>query len=182
MSKYHKGDKFIVEIKEVIESDNGRLYRSDFKTLTFDDNGLDKLQKYNKPTISEDTLEMERMKALNEGRNEVWELAKKLWHNDAKTNDDIYGIEYFIDIANEYTPQEALVKLEAYEKSKEIKVGDIVKDGKNYFLVTKRYDNTFEGMSDEGYLYCGLSLRDCEKTGKHIDLTDIFKQIGGADD
>ena len=51
---------------------------------------------------------------------------------------------------------------------------------KNYLLVTKRYNNTFEGMSDEGYLYCGLSLRDCEKTSKHIDLTNIFKQIGGG--
>ena len=27
------------------------------------------------PTISEDTLEMERIKALTEGRNEIWELA-----------------------------------------------------------------------------------------------------------
>lgn len=120
------------------------------------------------------------------GLEDAWELADKI--ADTLTTSEraeIFGYVVngitVMDILRDFTPQEALAKLEAYEKSKEIKVGDIVKEGKNYFLVTKRYNNTFEGMSDEGYLYCGLSLRDCEKTGKHIDLTDIFKQIGGAE-
>lgn len=176
MSKYHKGDKFIVEIKEVIESDNGRLYRSDFKTLTFDDNGLDRLQKYGEEQIP-------YSEAYNKGLNDAWELAKKLYEMKIEQLQEVFGaFETELEVMNYLTPQEALAKIEAYEKEQnEIKVGDIVKDGKNYFLVTKRYDNTFEGMSDEGYLYCGLSLRDCEKTSKHIDLTDIFKQIGGAE-
>ena len=126
------------------------------------------------------TLERYYEKGLNDGRNEVWELAKKLYEMKIEQLQEVFGaFETELEVMNYLTPQEALAKLEAYEK--EIKVGDVVKDGKNYFLVTKRYDNTFEGMSDEGYLYCGLSLRDCEKTGKHIDLTDIFKQIGGAE-
>lgn len=44
MSKYKVGDKFIIEIKEVMDSDNGTLYRSNFSTLVFDDYGLDKLE------------------------------------------------------------------------------------------------------------------------------------------
>ena len=44
---YKVGDKFIIEIKEVLSSDKGTLYRSNFSTLVFDDYGLDKLQKYN---------------------------------------------------------------------------------------------------------------------------------------
>lgn len=132
------------------------------------------------------TLERYYEKGLNDGRNEGWELAKKI--ADTLTISErakIFGYVVngitVMDILRDFTPQEALAKLEAYEKEQyEIKVGDIVKDGKNYLLVTKRYNNTFEGMSDEGYLYCGLSLRDCEKTSKHIDLTNIFKQIGGG--
>lgn len=113
------------------------------------------------------------------GLEDAWELARKIFTFNNNKMEEIFGVAGKRSAFDDLSPQEALAKLEAYEK--EIKVGDVVKDGKNYFLVTKRYDNTFEGMSDEGYLYCGLSLRDCEKTGKHIDLTDIFKQIGGAE-
>ena len=129
------------------------------------------------------TLERYYEKGLNDGRNEAWECAKECFSNMKEWElEEVFGKDWTFYKIMEMTPQEALTKLEAYEKSKEIKVGDIVKDGKNYFLVTKRYNNTFEGMSDEGYLYCGLSLRDCEKTSKHIDLTDIFKQIGSDAD
>ena len=123
--------------------------------------------------------------AYNKGLDDAWELARKIVNMTHSDKDRILGTNSScngtINVMNDFTPQEALAKLEAYEKANEIKVGDIVKDGKNYFLVTKGYNNTFEGMSNEGYLYCGLSLRDCKKTGKHIDLTDIFKQIGGAE-
>lgn len=191
MSKYHKGDKFIVEIKEVIESDNGRLYRSDFKTLTFDDNGLDKLQKYNKPTISEDTLEMERMKALNEGRNEVWELVNKLfgYSCDTKlTNEDlkkIFGSACEMDILRNFTPQEALAKLEAYEKEQnEIKVGDAVE-------ATDLFGDVFKGIVldfkdgaenevfvlDENGCVDVWEIADCKKTGKYIDIQSLLEQI-----
>lgn len=44
MSKYKKGQKFIIEIKEVIESNKGTLYRTNFSTLVFDDYGLDSLE------------------------------------------------------------------------------------------------------------------------------------------
>ena len=45
MSKYKVGDKFVCEIKEVIKCERGTLYRSNFSTLVFDDNGLDNLIK-----------------------------------------------------------------------------------------------------------------------------------------
>ena len=117
------------------------------------------------------------------GLDDAWKVAKKIQGLDCKIREKIYGIYKMLVIFEKFTPQEALAKLEAYEKEQaEIKVGDVVKDGKKYFLVTKKYNNTFEGMSDEGYLYCGLSLRDCEKTGKHIDIQSVLAQIGGADD
>ena len=35
-----------------------------------------------------------RAEAYNKGLEDAWELAKKLWHNPVRKNDDIYGIEY----------------------------------------------------------------------------------------
>ena len=183
MSKYNVGDKFTIEIKELINGSNDKMfYKSDCYSIIFGEEQLDKLQKYNGSTISEDTLEMVRMKALNEGRNEVWGLAKKLWHNDARTNDDIYGVEYFIDIANKYTPQEALTKLEAYEKEQaEIKEGDVVKieSTKERYIILAIYGKTIWGYSCQG-VESPLQELDgvtITKTGKHIDIQSVLSQI-----
>ena len=124
--------------------------------------------------------------AYNKGLNDAWELAKKLWHNDARTNDDIYGIEYFIDIANDYTPQEALAKLEAYEKEQnEIKVGDVVKvDGTNKDCGIVIAINEIEKKArlmyaDTSFRVNEWYLADLKKTGKHIEIQKILEQIAG---
>lgn len=120
-------------------------------------------------------------KTYIDGLNDAWELAKKLWHNDARTNDDIYGIEYFIDIANDYTPQEALAKLEAYEKEQNIKVGDVVEtEDCNGVVIDQYADDRYYILTENGCVedWCYAEIA---KTGKHIDLTDLFKQIGGAE-
>ena len=127
--------------------------------------------------------------AYNKGLNDAWELAKKLWHNDVRTNDDIYGIEYFIDIANDYTPQEALAKLEVYEKEQnEIKVGDVVcaNNYPNYeFVVCYIHISeiggyaTYGGITEKGTWFAN---DDVKKTGKHIDIQSILQQIGSDAD
>ena len=123
-------------------------------------------------------------KGLEDGRNEAWELAKKLWRNDAKTNDDIYGIEYFIDIVNEYTPQEALAKLEAYEKEQnEMKVGDVVtvcgEKGivVGYLCGLEEYEVWMDGYERPQR----ICKNEIKKTGKHIDIQSILQQIGGTE-
>jgi hypothetical protein len=131
------------------------------------------------------TLERYYEKGLNDGRNEVWELAKKLWHNDARTNDDIYGIEYFIDIANEYTPQEALAKLETYEKEQEkarqkIMVGDIValEDGTKGVVMDEDGVDNVAIFTENGCIEAWMNKKYITKTGKHIDIQGVLKQIG----
>ena len=196
MSKYNVGDKFVIEIDEVFRNDEDdiiheeELYRiKGFRSLVFDDNGLDKLQKYNGSTISEDTLEMELMKALNDGRNEVWELTKKLWYSGTHKCKEIFGYEFSIDIIEHLTPQEAIAKLEAYEKEQaEIKVGDVVqhKDGDLYLVITKEDDIDYDlGAIDLQTMkldrLSGKSFA-FKKTGKHIDIQSVLAQIGGADD
>ena len=180
MGKYHKGDKFIVEIKEVINSDNGTLYRSDFKTLTFDDNGLDKLQKC-ETELSWDECYNE---GLENGRNEVWELIRKIFTTDCATLQKVFGHsdEGTIIMLNE--PQKALEKLEAYEKEQnEIKVGDVIVIDDEQILVTNitkgKPNTTIDGIREDGEVLC-YSAKQFTKTGKHIDIQSILQQIGGG--
>ena len=128
-------------------------------------------------------------KGLEDGRNEVWELTKKLWYSGTHKCKEIFGYEFSIDIIEHFTPQEAIAKLEAYEKEQaEIKVGDVVVYGDKEveILITQTSGNLFEGVKlkndvygKTGGVYSGKLLRDCKKTGKHIDIQSILQQIGG---
>ena len=183
MSKYHKGDKFIVEIKEVMNSDNGTLYRSNFKTLTFDDNGLDKLQKYNEDMIPYDV-------AYNKGLEDAWELAKKIASNPSeggfsiKELIKIFESSLIKDIFKKYSAQEALAKLEAYENEQaDIKVGDVVVHLDTKGVVLDFIDSTDDEMVVLNENGCVEEWKhsQCKKTGKHIDIQSVLEQIGGAE-
>ena len=193
MSKYHKGDKFIVEIKEVMNSDNGTLYRSDFKTLTFDDNGLDKLKKYEE--LSSDTKEMLEMKAYNKGLKDAWELAKKIASNPSeggfsiKELIKIFESSLIKDIFKKYSAQEALVKLEAYENEQaDIKVGDVVyipgianehgeDDVEAYGVVTSIYRNNHYEILMKNGDGITVTVNAIEKIGKNIDIQSLLDSI-----
>lgn len=122
-------------------------------------------------------------KGLEDGRNEVWELVKKLSEMPNLIAKEIFGYEFLYGIVINCTPQEALAKLEAYEKEQnEIKVGDVVqyKYKAKKILVTRITTNkeVVYGFDEEGYEY-GYSVVDVKKTGKHIDISSILQQIGG---
>lgn len=184
MSKYNVGDKFTIEIKELINGSNDKMfYKSDCCSIIFGEEQLDKLQKYNGSTISEDTLEMVRMKALNEGRNEVWELARKIYEMKSKEFDEVFRDVHYVDVFYHFTPQEALAKLEAYEKEQnEIKVGDIVynDDTMEEGVVTHIDNDEVFMLYDDGS--CGNTYGNLTKTGKHIDIQSVLKQIGSDAD
>lgn len=76
------------------------------------------------------------VKTYEMGLNDAWELAKKILYGNDEQLIEIFGScidKIYFDltckreIINCYTPQEALAKIEAYEKEKEIKVNNIVK-------------------------------------------------------
>lgn len=211
---YKPGDKFIIEIGEdYIYSDftkteeqkkaPAHLYRiKGFNSLVFDENGLDRLDKY-----SED-------KSYDKGLSDAWECAKQvcdLSFSDAK---EIYGEENdtLLKVMQNFTPQEAIEKLKAWETFqkikkqcedcpawdgydcsrtqeedclKEIKVGDVVSYGTDGFIlvVTKVYGDgkIFDGVRANGETYNYRELSDCRKTGKYFDLTEIFKELEGED-
>ena len=137
------------------------------------------------PTISEDTLEMERMKALNEGRNEVWELAKKIAVEpenggyDSMQLHDIFGFSDMDLVFTRYSPQEALAKLEAYEKEKAtFKRGNIVLfvDTDELGIYIGQYaDGMHAVVFDECNVPQKVSTEEIRKTDKHIDIQSVLE-------
>lgn len=114
---------------------------------------------------------------------EAWEIAKKILlypvHGgfNATECEEIFGrTEHLWEL----TPKEAKAKIDAWKAEKEIKVGDEVKDcnGKIGVVISK-------GTSDNVLFNDGTTWnyteRTLEKTGRHIDIEVILKQIGGTD-
>lgn len=202
MSKYHKGDKFIVEIKEVMNSVNGTLYRSEFSTLTFDDYGLDKLEQISAtkseetPTLPNDekheiiTEAYEYAEAYNKGLNDAWELAKKIVSNpgeggfSVKELINIFETSLMKNVFNEYSAQEAIEIIEAYEKEQaEIKVGDVVENINTgeAIVLEMRKDGLLNIITlTNGEVRIGWHQDVFKKTGKHIDIQSVLQQIGGG--
>lgn len=122
-------------------------------------------------------------KGLEDGRNDAWKLANKI--ADTLTTSErakIFGYVVngitVMDILRDFTPQEALVKLEAYEKEQnEIKVGDIVynDDTMEKGVVTHIDNDEVFMLYDDGS--CGNTYGNLTKTGKHIDIQSLLEQI-----
>ncbi len=127
----------------------------------------------------------ETQEAYNKGLEDAWELAKKLWlptsygGMDSEEVMKIFGCDYYA-ISKLYTPQEALAKLEAYEKSKEINVGDVVEsiNTGRIGIITKVEENGKYVMFVDG-MSGMLAHDDIKKTNKHIDINSVLEQLRG---
>lgn len=123
-------------------------------------------------------------KAYNKGLEDAWKLARKIFTFNNNKMEEIFGVAGKRSVFDDLSPQEAIAKLEAYEKEQnEIKVGDVVfnKDTNEHCVITH-----IEGKLVVYCLYddgsCGTSnIKECEKTGKHIDIQSALEQIGGSD-
>lgn len=127
-------------------------------------------------------------KTYEQGLNDAWELARKIENKlDIPTAREIFEAYRIADILDNFTPQEALAKIEAYEESKAIKVGDVVRrisGNEEYLIITEEED-------DSVYEYGVIVLKSMtidritgdlskfEKTGRHIDIEHLLKQIRG---
>ena len=142
--------------------------------------------------ISEALIKEIKEESYNKGLNDAWEFIRKTdmakRPSEAMELLDFFGVKKYRDIFRNYTPQEALAKLKAYEAQSKIEVGDVIK-AKDFvsnveILVTKIYteDSTFDGFkimpkSEFGETYYDREIEPFEKTNKHIDITSILKQI-----
>lgn len=131
--------------------------------------------------------------AYNKGVNDAWGFVKKIhemgYRNVIEVFPDINGLIgcEIVNIVEKYTPQEALAKLESYEKKKaEIKVGDIY-EVMGCFCVIAQVDEFNEeynviwesGITDRIPFEAPIGFK---KTGKNIDIQSVLEQIGGDSD
>lgn len=117
----------------------------------------------------------------HEGLNDAWELVKKLYEMKFVELEKAFdGHEHLEDIFDNFTPQEALAKLKAYEEAQRIEVGDVVfnKDSLEHCVITH-----IEGgmvvycLYDDGS--CGTSnIKEIEKIGKRINIKEFLRQLG----
>lgn len=173
MSKYAVGDRVYLEaeIRQVDIEPYGVPYNVKFlngATMWTDESNIFSISK-----------------TYEDGLNDAWELARKL----VLVQDDggyaiseirnIFGTSNECKILRELSVQEAFEKLEAYEKSQQIQVGDVVyADGVQGVVI--------DIISDEGcYIYNENGcieehwFKDLKKTGRHIDIEHLLEQIRG---
>lgn len=175
MSKYKIGDKVVLEITDKVEVMGDPWYLLSNATSIY----VPYLDK------AAETLSTYTEQARAEGQNEAWELARKIClgkEDGGLPNDETYEIfntHSPYDIMCEHTCPEAAAKVAEWEKAKEeIKVGDIVEDGLGSIALSIR--------NAGGMLYLVFSDGSCgrhepeswHKTGRHIDIDGLLKQIG----
>jgi hypothetical protein len=174
MSDFNIGDKVYLE---------GKISRYDASDNTYCVDYFD----YHKDTYStvwvKDDVLHPADDAYNKGLNDAWNLAKKIVlpsHMGGYTMDEfknIFDKNTYISAMSDFTPQEALAKVKAYEERNEIKVGDVVKFRGDCIesIVTKVDGYIVYRLFKDGS--CNLfhyNKGDLVKTGKHFDSIDEF--------
>lgn len=116
-------------------------------------------------------------KTYADGLKDAWELAKKLMMMPHGICEDIFDGD--LDDVFALTPAEALAKIEAYEKGKEIKVKNIVKfSNGDIGVVTYCGSETAYVMWEDGRsgYYSKDILENTGRTAESLDL--LLRQIG----
>ena len=195
--------KYIIEIEDVPFSkvridDSGaqniNLYRAKgFNSLVFDNNGLEKLtpldkafeEAYQKGLVKgyKDGCETGRNEATTleyqRGLDDAWECMKAIaFLNKPRDMRDFFGCSTLGGILIDYTASEAIAKIKAYEESQkpdEIKVSDIITDGKINYLVIDITDKSYVALQGTDFetVYIG---KDYIKSYHNLhDSKDIRK-------
>ena len=170
MSKFKVGDKVLIEGR-ISRVDNTKGITCPYRIDTADDFMW----------CNENYL-IDVSKTYEDGLNDAWELARKIENKMSLVNlKYLFNSTKIADILDNFTPQQALAKIEAYEESKAIKVGDVVECFSDYKGVVLDCDDelgTLDVFSENGCVE-GLAFSDVKKTGRHIDIQHILEQIRG---
>ena len=181
--------KYIIELDDRIKlvtsvgvTENGVVYTtSDY---------VHNLKELNSDYINEHYGELQD-EAYQAGLNDAWEAAKKLFSSMADSDiEKAFPIEWnnggFKALMN-LQPQEAIVKLKAYEDGKcsdRIEVGDIVEryidgklDSKGIYL--QEEDGYWRCLFDTGAIFMTFAYPkgQFKKTGKHYDIASILEAM-----
>ena len=127
--------------------------------------------------------------ARAEGAESAWELARKIVRQPINGGykqsefEEIFDCGYISDIFEKYTYSEAAAKVEAWEKATikrgaEVEKNDL-RDAR--FIVTFTNGKLMSGVTQSGLVFSNEKTKDWHKTGRHIDIEGLLKQIGGEE-
>ena len=117
-------------------------------------------------------------KTYTQGLADAWELAKRLYAFEPDEREKMLGYQSMKAILEDLTPEYVMDKIEAYEKGKEIKVGNEVRCGNVYGVVTYSKNGYASVMWKDGSIGDECECKDLTKTGTHIDIESLLRQIG----
>lgn len=202
MSRYKKGDRFVIEISSVFEGGQDSPYNfyriKGLDNFNFFARDLDKLQRitdFDGKMYTGDELEDERAASYDEGFEDAWKIVKKIALNPnqgaftGQELKEIFGFDTSYSIFSNLSATEVLERISNYKAEKDkIHVGDVLQHKMHrevIFLVTETNGETFNGIKlsksdDYGELYSYYSRRPLdyfEKTGQHYNLDEIFKPM-----
>ena len=174
MSKFKVGDKVFLEaeIRQVDIEPYGVPYNVKFlngATMWVDESNISRISK-----------------TYEDGLADAWKVLKHIQSGELSSKEimDIWGmtdITFVNCFAQKYTPQEAFEILEAYEKSKQIQVGDVVhhtNSDEDAIVVCKCNDGRYKLMFGDFDISTN-KVSEFTKTGRHIDIEHLLEQIRG---
>lgn len=175
--KYKVGDEVLVKAR-IIEVKEGEKYPYKIKRSS---NLADNIYVGESDIVQKPDMTAE----------EAWEITKKILFIPSLGGIEdvdlqgIFGTCNIMKIMKNNSPQEAKAKIEAWEAENEIKAGDEVEfddtanDIHRSMYVTSKYNDTdYCGICRNGDTYC-VHKSSLKKTGRHIDIEGLLKQIGG---
>lgn len=185
MGKYSIGDKFVVEIKGMEDE----LYRvsEDRQDITKEET-LDKFDRLDCEYVNEHFGDLQDF-AYEKGKEDTWSLARRISGN----SQDSFCVSELIKIFNtmqrdkiykDFTVNQAMARVERYEKNKEIRAGDIVSTEEGEAIVTAIGDRCLNLVLVQSGIVkqvCRGSSYVKNKTGRSIDIYNLLKEAAGVD-
>lgn len=176
MSKYNIGDtinlQLIVDDKQHIFNNGAEYWISVERNDTSD--GM---------WLTEEQLDKYLAKTYEQGLEDAWRTINAIYHMTVRERKEVFCEQELCNIFA-MTPQEALAKLEAYEKEQEeINVGDVVtifpRSGGQYnaIVVYVKSEKYIDAIYSDGITTNNVPPKLYKKTGKHIDISSILEQI-----
>lgn len=120
-------------------------------------------------------------KSYTKGLADAWEAAKRLYDTTHEDRNKIFGLDHscngILDVFERFTVEEVLAKFKAYDDSI-VQVGDVVTSGVGKGVVTRKEGKNIFVMWSDGSCGEDADPKTLHKTGEHIDLAPLLKQIG----
>lgn len=120
----------------------------------------------------------ETSKTYEQGLADAWELARKVAKMPIDDFKRVFDKNGIYTVICDCSYEETLTKMEEYEKENRFEAGDEVESCGAYGVVTRREGETVYVMWRDGSCGEDDEPKTLSKTGKHIDIESLLRQIG----